>query len=85
MLWITTHQTTTLRLKYSIIKFWSDVKLAKNAEYPHRRSIRLEGYDYSQPGAYFITIVTFHRSCLFGAISDDKVVLNPIGRLVEFE
>ena len=59
--------------------------MAKNAEYPHRRSIRLEGYDYSQPGAYFITIVAFHRSCLFGVMSDDKVVLNPIGRLVEFE
>ena len=24
---------------------------------PGRRSIRLPGYDYSQPGAYFVTIV----------------------------
>lgn len=23
-----------------------------------RRSIRLKGYDYSQPGIYFVTIVT---------------------------
>ena len=30
----------------------------------HRRSIRLKGYDYSQPGAYFITIVTRSHECL---------------------
>lgn len=27
----------------------------------HRRSIRLPGYDYSQPGAYFVTICTYNR------------------------
>jgi putative transposase len=27
----------------------------------HRRSIRLPGYDYSQPGAYFLTICTYNR------------------------
>jgi putative transposase len=26
-----------------------------------RRSIRLPGYDYSQPGAYFVTICTYNR------------------------
>jgi REP element-mobilizing transposase RayT len=31
----------------------------------HRRSIRLPGYDYSQPGFYFVTIVTHERRCLF--------------------
>lgn len=30
----------------------------------HRRSIRLKGYDYTQPGAYFVTIVCQHRLCL---------------------
>jgi len=29
----------------------------------HRRSVRLPGYDYSQPGAYFVTICTFQRVC----------------------
>jgi putative transposase len=33
-----------------------------------RRSIRLPGYDYSQPGAYFITICTQNREYLFGNI-----------------
>ena len=27
----------------------------------HRRSIRLQGYDYSQAGAYFITLCTQNR------------------------
>ncbi len=36
----------------------------------HRRSVRLQGYDYSQPGAYFVTICTKGRECLFGYISD---------------
>ncbi len=31
----------------------------------HRRSIRLRGYDYACPGAYFVTIVTRNRECLF--------------------
>lgn len=31
----------------------------------HRRSIRLKGYDYTQVGAYYVTIVTHHRECLF--------------------
>ncbi len=37
---------------------------------PNRRSIRLKGYDYSQAGFYFITIVTQNRECLFGNIEN---------------
>ena len=46
----------------------------------HRRSIRLLGYDYSQEGAYFITVCTHNRECLFGEIVDGNVVLNDAGR-----
>ena len=28
----------------------------------HRRSIRLKGYDYTWPGAYFVTICTQGRA-----------------------
>ncbi|HEY64384.1 MAG TPA: hypothetical protein G4O02_07405 [Caldilineae bacterium] len=49
----------------------------------HRRSIRLKGYDYSQPGAYFITIVTQNRECLFGEIMDGQIRLNDAGRMIE--
>jgi len=34
----------------------------------HRRSIRLKGYDDTQPGAYFVTICTHDRMCLFGEV-----------------
>ena len=45
----------------------------------HRHSIRLKGYDYSQPGGYFVTIVTLHRQCLFGAVEDGDMILNDGG------
>jgi len=48
----------------------------------HRRSIRLKEYDYSQPGAYFITIVTQDRMCLFGEVVDGKMRLNAFGEIV---
>ncbi len=48
----------------------------------HRRSIRLPGYDYSQAGAYFITLCTQNSVCVFGDIVDAKIVLNDAGRMV---
>jgi REP element-mobilizing transposase RayT len=47
----------------------------------HRRSIRLNGYDYTQLGSYFITICTHHRICLFGEIVTDAMHLNSIGQV----
>ena len=49
----------------------------------HRRSTRLKGYDYSQPGAYFVTIVAFQRECLFGEIIDGVMQLNEYGKIVQ--
>lgn len=49
----------------------------------HRRSIRLKGYDYSQAGAYFVTICTQGRICLFGDVVNDQMELNDAGRLME--
>ena len=51
----------------------------------HRRSIRLPGYDYTQPGAYFITIVTHQRMPLFGEIVDGEMRLNEYGQIVHAE
>jgi putative transposase len=56
-----------------------------NPEIHHRRSIRLRGYDYSQAGAYFLTICTFQRTCLFGENSDGTVKLSDIGKIAEEE
>lgn len=44
-----------------------------------RKSIRLQGYDYSQPGAYFITLVTEKRICWFGEIHNRAMLLNDCG------
>jgi REP element-mobilizing transposase RayT len=47
----------------------------------HRRSILLKDYDYSQPGAYFITLVTKSRVTLFGEIIEGQMVLNRYGEI----
>ncbi|WP_199263776.1 transposase [Desulfobulbus oligotrophicus] len=49
----------------------------------HRRSIRLQGYDYSRAGAYFITICAQNRECLFGKIVNGKMGLNNAGMMVQ--
>ncbi len=48
---------------------------------PHRKSIRLRDFDYSQPGAYFVTIVTHHRALLFGRIMEGEVQLSRRGKI----
>jgi len=53
--------------------------------YHHRRSIRLKGYDYTQPGAYFVTICTHQRQPLFGRVVDRNMVLNAYGEIVREE
>jgi len=55
-----------------------------NPDIHHRRSIRLPGYDYSQPGAYFITICIWQRECLLGDIQDGNILLSPYGEVVNF-
>ncbi len=59
--------------------------MAYNPTRHHRRSIRLQGYDYTQPGAYFVTIVTHHRTHLFGAVVDGNMQLNDWGDIVRDE
>jgi putative transposase len=48
-----------------------------------RRSIRLKGYDYGKAGAYFVTLCTQDRACLFGNVADDTMRLNDAGRIIE--
>ncbi|MEG4419480.1 transposase [Microcoleus sp. LAD1_D5] len=50
----------------------------------HRHSIRLPGYDYTTPGAYFITICSWQRECLFGEVIDHTMQLSPYGKTVLF-
>jgi len=55
--------------------------MAYNPKIHHRRSIRLKGYDYSQAGAYFITICCEHRICRFGKIENNEMILNELGNI----
>ncbi len=49
---------------------------------PNCRSIRLKGYDYSQSGAYFITVCTRDRAHLFGEVVAGEMRLNAFGEIV---
>jgi putative transposase len=48
----------------------------------HRRSIRLQGYDYSQAGAYFVTVCTQNREYLLGDIVGGEMRLNDAGEMI---
>ncbi len=48
-----------------------------------RRPLRLRGFDYSKEGAYFVTICTRNRECLFGNVVGGEMRLNDVGRVVQ--
>jgi len=56
-----------------------------NSKVHHRRSLRLQRYNYGQAGMYFVTVCTHERELVFGEIMGGKVVLNQVGRVVEEE
>src|SRR5215216_354466 len=47
-----------------------------------RRSMRLKDYNYAEAGAYFVTICTQDRTCLFGDAADDIIHLSDAGRML---
>jgi REP element-mobilizing transposase RayT len=51
----------------------------------HRRSIRLQGYDYTRSGAYFVTICIQDRTSRFGDVVDDQMILNDAAQMVREE
>jgi REP element-mobilizing transposase RayT len=50
---------------------------------PQRQSIRLQEYDYAQPGAYFVTVISHQRKNRFGKIANGEMNLNQVGKIVE--
>jgi len=57
-------------------------KMPFNPQRHHRRSIRLKGYDYAQPGGYFVTFCVREHACELGQIIDGKMTLSDTGRIV---
>jgi len=53
-----------------------------NPDIHHRRSIRLQHYDYARTGAYFVTICAWRRLCVFGTIEDNNMRSNALGDIV---
>ncbi|MDP9471385.1 MAG: transposase [Chloroflexota bacterium] len=51
----------------------------------HHRSIRLRDFDYASAGAFFVTLCTQDRLCLFGHIEGGEILLSLFGRVVEEE
>jgi len=52
-----------------------------NNHFRQRTSPRLQGYDYAQGGAYFVTICTHNREHIFGSIQNGNMSLNEIGQI----
>ena len=50
-----------------------------------RQTVRLEGYDYGSDGAYFITICSYNRRCIFGTIKNEIMHLSELGKSIEEE
>jgi REP element-mobilizing transposase RayT len=53
-----------------------------NQQKHHRQSIRLHQYDYSWPGAYFVTICVREKECMLGEIIDGEMQLSEWGRII---
>ena len=51
--------------------------------YPDSKPHRLQDYDYSQPGWYFVTLSTRNMSCLFGSVRNGVINLTDAGRMIE--
>jgi putative transposase len=56
-----------------------------NPEIHHRQSIRLKRYDYTQPGAYFITFCTYQPDEIFGEVINGDMRFSALGEIVREE
>lgn len=52
---------------------------------PQRKTIRFQGYDYSQEGLYFVTLCCWDKVCRFGKVQIGEMVLNEMGEIARTE
>ena len=69
--------TSRSPLQYEFMKY--------DPEIHHRRSVRLKNYDYAESGAYFVTVISQNRQCIFGEVVDGKIELNEFGHILAEE
>ncbi len=56
--------------------------VTNNLDFPQRKSIRLKGYDYTREGAYYVTLCTQNKKCIFGKVVEERTELNDLGKVV---
>ena len=49
----------------------------------HRRSVRLKGFDYTCSNAFFVTICSCQKECIFGSIFNGAMALNEQGKSIQ--
>ncbi len=52
---------------------------------PHRKQLRLRGYDYAFPSVYFATICSAGKRPVFGSMRGESIILSPEGEIVRSE
>jgi putative transposase len=57
--------------------------MKSNPDRHHRRSVRLRGYDYTQAGAYYVTICIHRRECLLGSVINGAMQLSEYGHVAQ--
>ena len=57
--------------------------IGKTPRLRQRRSGHLPDYDYSLPGAYFVTTCTHNREQMFGMVDNGRMILNRLGEVVQ--
>jgi REP element-mobilizing transposase RayT len=61
------------------------VMMKYNPEIHHRRSIRLQNYDYAHRGIYYVTVCTYNRAHLFGRVENGIMMPNKYGEIAQNE
>ncbi len=56
-----------------------------NPKIHHRKSIRLEEFDYTNPWWYYVTICSYNHRSIFGGVKNGKMILNNYGEIVKDE
>jgi putative transposase len=74
-----------LRLRISVDSYPGSCVVTFSGERRNRYSIRLKDFDYSQEGAYFITICVQGRRALLGDIREETILLSRLGEIVKLE
>src|SRR6266581_8631746 len=57
-------------------------RMEHEPRFHHRKTIRLRGFDYSRPGAYFVTICTHEKRMVLGSVSNGAMRPNGWGGIV---